>query len=259
MDIEEIISSGMLELYVMGSLSQREAERVEEVLHEYPDVKAEIEKIEATLMQIGVENVTLSETVWQNITAQLQKSKKPQKIKKPIGFRELSGWAAAIFCLLGVYWFWNENKSNYQQLQIIENEKIVLEEEILDLQSEVDESIELLTMLRSKEVKTVLLPANERVTKTAYAKVFYNTSEGTLYLDIQGLPKAPEGKVYQAWSLLLDPLIPTSIGVLDSTKDTIIKLDNIPTSEAFGITLEDEGGSETPSLDQLYVLGVVNP
>jgi len=259
MDLQEMISSGMLELYVMGSLSQREAERVEEALQEYPEIKSEVEKIEATFIQLGSENVSLPETVWENISSQLQQRKKPQKTIKSIAWRELSGWAAAIICFVGVIWFWTENRSNSDQILNIQNEKIVLENELNTLQTEIKESDKLLDVLRSKEVQSILLPANESVTKTAFAKVYYNSSENTAYLDIQGLPKAPEGKVYQAWSLLLNPLTPTSIGVLDQTDEAFIKLENIPNSEAFGITLENEGGSETPSLDQLYVLGAVNP
>ena len=34
-------------------------------------------------------------------------------------------------------------------------------------------------------------------------------------------------------------------------------LENANESEAFGITLEPEGGSETPTLEQLYTLGAV--
>ena len=76
----------------------------------------------------------------------------------------------------------------------------------------------------------------------------------------RGLPKPPKGKVYQVWSLKLDPLTPTSLGLLtenESQSSQIYKLDNSNTSEAFGITLEPEGGSESPTLEQLYVLGAV--
>ena len=37
----------------------------------------------------------------------------------------------------------------------------------------------------------------------------------------------------------------------------IFALQNANESEAFGITLEPEGGSEAPTMNQLYVLGAV--
>jgi len=48
---------------------------------------------------------------------------------------------------------------------------------------------------------------------------------------------------------------------LDSfTADTnkIFTIKNANNSEAFGITLEPEGGSITPTLEQLYTLGAVS-
>ena len=52
MEMEEIITSGQLELYVTGSLSQREAMKVEELLQQYPEVKKEVEAIEKSLIGI---------------------------------------------------------------------------------------------------------------------------------------------------------------------------------------------------------------
>ncbi|MDX1762076.1 MAG: anti-sigma factor, partial [Christiangramia sp.] len=53
---------------------------------------------------------------------------------------------------------------------------------------------------------------------------------------------------------------PTSIGLLEkfaADNNKIFALENANESQAFGITLEPEGGSESPTMDQLYVLGTV--
>ncbi|WP_435579436.1 anti-sigma factor domain-containing protein, partial [Gilvibacter sp.] len=79
-------------------------------------------------------------------------------------------------------------------------------------------------------------------------------------LDVNGLPEAPSGMQYQLWSLTLDPLTPTSLGVLEQSEDdlNLYIIENEFTTEAYGITLEPEGGSESPTLENLYVLGAVN-
>ena len=67
--------------------------------------------------------------------------------------------------------------------------------------------------------------------------------------------------VYQVWSLKLSPLTPTSLGTIDDfTTDAnkIFEIENSNESEAFGITLEPAGGSATPTMEQLYTLGVVS-
>ncbi len=81
-----------------------------------------------------------------------------------------------------------------------------------------------------------------------------------MHIDALGLPEPPEGKVYQIWSLKLNPLSPTSLGLLsdfESDSHKVYTLENEFESEAFGITLEPKGGSSSPTLEQLYTLGVV--
>ena len=94
-----------------------------------------------------------------------------------------------------------------------------------------------------------------------YAKVYWDKTTERIFLDAQGLPEPPEGMVYQVWSLKLSPLTPTSLGTIDDfTTDTnkIFEIKNSNESEAFGITLEPAGGSATPTMEQLYTLGVVS-
>jgi anti-sigma-K factor RskA len=47
-------------------------------------------------------------------------------------------------------------------------------------------------------------------------------------------------------------------GVFDMKDGSgMTKMKNIPKAEAFAVTLERKGGSTTPSLDKLYVMGKV--
>ena len=59
------------------------------------------------------------------------------------------------------------------------------------------------------------------------------------------------------WSLTLNPLTPTSLGVVENSND-LLRIENANATEAFGITLEEYGGAEGPNLEQLYTLGVIN-
>ena len=49
MDINEYISSGILELYVYGSLTDEESREVTSVLNQFPEVRTEVEEIEEVL------------------------------------------------------------------------------------------------------------------------------------------------------------------------------------------------------------------
>jgi anti-sigma-K factor RskA len=61
--------------------------------------------------------------------------------------------------------------------------------------------------------------------------------------------------------LKLQPtLIPTSIGLLENftaEETKVFKVENADGAEAFGITLEPAGGSQSPTMEQLYTLGKV--
>jgi mannose-6-phosphate isomerase-like protein (cupin superfamily) len=56
MDIKEYISSGALELYVMGSLSKEESMQIEELAASHVEVRQEIEEISRAIENYAMEN-----------------------------------------------------------------------------------------------------------------------------------------------------------------------------------------------------------
>jgi anti-sigma-K factor RskA len=50
---------------------------------------------------------------------------------------------------------------------------------------------------------------------------------------------------------------PVDVGLLTADCNGLCKLKTIPEAQAFAITLENKGGSATPHLDQLYVMGKI--
>jgi hypothetical protein len=157
----------------------------------------------------------------------------------------------------------NKNGRLQDEIKFTNEQNNQLEEEVDNAASIIVANENVLDILSSKDYNSILLSGNQAVAPQAFTKVLYNKKDAAAYIDIKGLSKAPEGKVYQVWSLILEPLRPTSIGTLDITKiigDRLYKFEAIPeTSQAFGITLEPTGGSKTPTLSQLYTLGSVSP
>ncbi|MGB3774402.1 MAG: anti-sigma factor, partial [Leeuwenhoekiella sp.] len=54
MDIQEYISSGILELYVYGALTDIESREVSKTLKEHEEVRSEVEEIEAALQNLAI-------------------------------------------------------------------------------------------------------------------------------------------------------------------------------------------------------------
>lgn len=261
MDIEKYISSGVLELYVAGILSEKENLEVHEYAQKYPEIKAEIEAIEATVLNITEKTSPgLTKTSFEDLSVRLGKVKplQSQTIKKtPIS--SYLGWAASIIFAAGLLWMYLENDKLKSKIEITNQEKQTLEEQILKAREEVAGTSTILNQLRDKNVTVVTL-GGQTVSPTSFAKAYWNTEDDKVYIDAQGLPEPPPGFTYQVWSLKLNPLTPTSVGLLDdfaSNDNRVFELPNANETEAFGITLEPEGGSESPTLEQLYALGVL--
>ncbi|MDY7395270.1 anti-sigma factor [Aureibaculum sp. 2210JD6-5] len=264
MEIKEYIASGILELYVAGVLSEQENREVFAMVQKHPEVAKEVAEIEAAILKLTEATAPVSTSTFQKIKNNLGLSNTnetkviPLK-QKSTNWLSYTGWAAAILLTGGLIWTMVQNNELNTQLKSAELEKQQLEDQIFKANSSLAETKKLNTILRDKDILAVPL-GGQTVSPNSYAKVYWDKDDNQVYVDVQGLPTPPAGKVYQVWSLKLDPLTPTSIGILDQfneDENKVFALGNNNDSEAFGITLEPEGGSETPTLEQLYTLGAV--
>lgn len=171
----------------------------------------------------------------------------------------LIGWIVAIVCLFSVFWLLKLNNELSEAVQKLKIEKLSpMDSHPVD-KSENDRSDQLLSVVRSKEYRSILLAGNQAVTPNAFAKVYLNKKEGIVYLDAIGLDTAPDGKVYQFWSLTMEPFTAKNIGLLNVETEVepgVYKFNNNTDIAVFAVSLELEGGSDSPSLTQLIVLSV---
>ena len=259
MNVEEYIASGILELYVAGSLSEEENEEVHAKIKEYPDLLAEVISIENAIIQLTAATKKDTNYSFANIKNKLNlpKTKVIPITKQKNNWLQYSGWAASL--VIGGLLTWSVIQNNNLKDKIA-TEKHQLEKQIDKASNSLAEAEKLITIFRDKDIVSVPL-AGQKVSPNSYAKVYWDKKTNSIYLDAKGLPEPPKGKVYQVWSLKLSPLTPTSLGTIDNfTADTnkIFTIENTNKSEAFGITLEPAGGSKSPTLEQLYTLGAVS-
>lgn len=259
-DTTKIIDSGQLELFVYGVLPEDEMQQIAEAVQQNSSLQKEVEEIEQTVLHLSrsVSSGSKPEN-FVRIYQQLKQNDKVIPLQKK-NYASFFAWAAVILLLVGIFWMFQQKTNLDEQLQQANIEKEQIENRLVNAEVELEDQNKIIAFIRNNDVQMINLPANEAVTQTASAKVFYNEKEQIAYLDLQGLPEPPEGMVYQVWSLLMQPLTPRSIGVMDefsNSKSKLFEIKNIPTAEAFGITLEPKGGSESPTLENLYVLGTV--
>lgn len=262
MEIKDYISSGKLELYVYGVLPESESAEITRVLREHPEIKAEVDEIETALVSLSAGAAPKNpEHLLMSIMEKISnKDRQIPAIGKRSHWREYAGWAASILLLIGMFVLYNENQELERSLRASQIENAQMEERIVEARENTEKTRDLLEVLRDRNIRRVPLPGTETAPE-AYAVAYWNEDENTTYIDAQELPEPPRGMVYQVWSLKLNPLAATSIGILEdftTDRNKIFKLSNENLSEGFGITLEPEGGSETPTLENLYSMGVVS-
>lgn len=263
MDVKEVISSGIAELYVLGMASEAEKQLVEKLAAEHPEMQKELEEIRASLDAYGS---SFSQTPDPALKAKIEEQFQAYQIAAeqtvPVEKKEeavvyrmssLAKYtvAASIMLLAGSltlnYIFYNKYNKTSNELA---SAKAQVEEQ-LAINDEMKQDMQIIS---SKYSQAVSLGGTERFPEAA-AKVYWLKNTGEVYIDPSSLPQAPSGKQYQLWALIDGK--PFDAGVIEKgdKKLHIQKMKSFGRVNAFAITLEKEGGSPTPDLEQMYVIG----
>jgi anti-sigma-K factor RskA len=261
MENKEYIDSGILELYVYGLLSETESEAVSTKAKNNNEINDEIIAIEKSIVALSSSFSPFHSVAnYEKIKAKLElKHAKVIELEPTRNWSQYIGWAAAILLMVGVGYQYNQLNLTNNQVVKTEVEKVKMEKELqtLELQNKATET----SLAVVRDVKnTVVALGGQAVAPESSAKVYWNKETQVVYVDAAGLPEPPKGMVYQVWALKLNPLTPTSIGLLDNfdkNNQRIFAVNSTGDAEAFGITLEPAGGSLTPTMEQLYTLGKV--
>lgn len=167
------------------------------------------------------------------------------------------GWGVAILLLGGILWTLNEKNQLEDSIEITTSKYELMKSEQVRMEDQMDKNNKLLNMLRAKDIQVITMIGNQAVAPQSFSKVYLNQKEGIAYVDIKTLPKPPSDKEYQLWSLKMEPFSATKIGLLSQANQLgnyMYQFDNFPKPESLSITLEPLGGSETPTMSQIYVM-----
>lgn len=264
MNTQDIISSGIIESYVLGTASPEEAAMLDCMQQSFPEIKAAIAEAQQSLEQMASHlavspSAGLKEKIWSRLEAEVSGGA-GVPVEEPVMPRmearkstAWKGWAMAASVLLvlsvaaNIYY----NQENTQKER--ELATIISRQQQQDLEIAAAESR--IAMLAKPEMKVVRLKGVENH-PSEHALVFWNEQTKQVYLDAAALPKAPEGRQYQLWAMVNGQ--PVDAGLYTPGQDLGKALSTIPNAEAFAITLEKAGGSPSPDLTQLYVMGPVS-
>ncbi len=260
MNIQEIIESGIIELYVMNALPEDEAAEVEKLAVEHSEILVEIDNVQDVLQLYAqahavTPNPELKDRVLEKINAENASSPQSQKtVEEPqtrplsIRTRWITGLAAAASVIAIVLFFQNMNHKKEltdctaENTKLVENQKVIVQLE------------HKLNILRSPDTKVIDMKGLE-IDPDAKVLVYWNAKEKATLLSIQILKQPNPGKQYQLWAIVDKK--PVSAGVFTYDMTAVQKMQAFENAEAFAVTEEPEGGSLTPTLDKMHVLGTV--
>ena len=281
MNIQAYIESGILEEYVLGIVSPQEKQEVECMSHIYPEIKEELLRTESALEEYALRHKTeppagLKDSIFGKMTfggelpeaseEEAEELTEAEISPEPVIDRRLEStvvggaavitpmwakFAAAASIVLALLLGWHANKINTMKADANQ-----MAERMDTLKKEMDYTNEIAQVYRNPAMKVIHLKGLDKSPQSAVTAL-WDVNTNDVMLDVRNLPKPPAGKQYQLWSIVNGT--PVDIGMLDSEYEgKILKMKQTKAGPvAFAITLENEGGSPVPTMDQMFVMGSV--
>jgi anti-sigma-K factor RskA len=274
LDIEAYIKSGIIESYVLGLASAEEVIEIEKLRLQYSDIENAINEFSEMLEKEAFENAipppedgkarimaAINEDEGQStILSTLSSANSDTTIRTPVKNLGIWRFAAAasiiLFIVSAAFNFFLYNKFNKQQdaYQALLNERNFLQANNQVYQTRLQEWQDAFDVMHRPTMAMIKLPGIKGKEKN-FATVFWDKKNKEVYVVANVLPKAGSGKQYQLWALVNGK--PVDAGMLDPEYIGVCKMKTIFEAQAFAITLENKGGSPSPSMQEMYVMGEV--
>ena len=258
--VDDILNSGILELYVAGVLPEAEKAEVESYIQKYPEVKAEIDNISSVVYTL---TSSYSKKAPESLKASIQSQiKSPEVIninrgKEKIYNKQDYKWlAAAAIALLVIsaamnFYFYNQWNDAERNLIALQQEKDLFATDLVKLSDSLTNIQQQIAVITDPQYKPVLLKGLD-VSPQSSAIVYWNIATNESFINIKSLPAPPAGKQYQLWAIADGQ--PVDAGVFDVHKDSILQpMKAVKSAQAWAVTLEPAGGSINPTLDAMYL------
>lgn len=256
-ELDEIINSGLLESYVLGSTTTEETRRIELLKEEHPEIVNEINQIELGLEKmIQAQSITtpfhIEHAIFDATVGREQGYTTEDSFDEGVASKRFMHSMSPMFLVLAILgglaaiYFYQSSIKSEQKVELLNTEIFALQENC----DNITRSFEFLLL---PDTRKILLEGTD-VNPDAEAVVWYNEAMDEVLFSGLGLPNLQDDFSFQLWAIIDGT--PSDMGVVEWTPDQkIINVKFRGKPQAFAITIEPKGGSETPTLDQLIVIG----
>lgn len=269
------MESGVLELYVTGSLTSDEKADVERMALTYPEIRKELDEIERSLERysetyaIEPDGEDLKTSI---LAAMLGAGGKSAEAAGPLGEAKVVALRPQTFffykyafvaCLALLLLSVGGLLLMYAQLQDSEAAFVALQTQNRQMatnatymQQQLAEKDKIVSVFTDPDFQMVDLKGTSNAPAAAM-KVAFNAKKKEVMIDMASLdmPENDQEHQYQLWAVVDGK--PVDLGVFDKNPgDTGMKrMKEIDRAQTFAVTLEPRGGSVNPTLSQLMVAG----
>lgn len=273
-DVKAYIESGILESYVLGFASEQEVQEVRCLSHIYPEIAEELKSVEEGIEKMATQQavqppVELKNTIMAAIKKETQiPSSKPQikqeaKIVSMQSTAAVNPWkwgvAASLVLLFGVGALWVttriDNGAIKEQLAQLDKEKQQDNQVLTAMLVEQERLQEIQKVLTEPSTKTIVLNGTT-MEPNAEVHVMWSSNDNKAVMVAEKIAPPPPNMQYQLW--VIADGVPKSVGVFTYDElDNMTEPFEVMTTDftAFAITLEKMGGSPTPTLEKMVVMG----
>jgi hypothetical protein len=273
-DIKAYIESGVLELYVLGDVTPGERLQVEEMALQHPAIKAELDEIERSIELYARENAVepaedLRNRIMNSMVTNLGddsifKTKKTEPVANNVialsamktnGFYKYAFAACLALLLASSIALLNM----YNRLQQSTTQLAALQLDKQQFASRVNLVNQQLEVFRDASFKFLKLQATPKAPPGAAVTIAWSPAKHKVMIDMSSMkmPVNDKDHQYQLWAIVAGK--PVDLGVFDETPDANnmkeMKTMAAISADAFAVTLEPRGGSASPTMDEMMVLG----
>jgi Uncharacterized protein conserved in bacteria len=259
LNIEEYISTGILEAYALGDLSAAERAEVEKNLRDYPALQSELRKVEDTFEALAFKAaVQPSPKVKEQILSSLiTREAKVIPIQPNVGAWKWSMAASVAIALMASYLAY-DYRSKWLTTVVALNELIDKNQQVAQDYNQINLKLEKIqgdfAIIENSSFTKVILNGTAN-SPEALASVYWNASSEEAYLSIQNLKQLSKEQQFQLWAIVDGK--PVDAGVFDADFKGLLKMKNIKNPSAFAVTIEPRGGKPSPTLETMQVLGSI--
>lgn len=260
MNVEEYISSGILEAYALGELSAAERAAVEQNLVQYPELQAELIRIEAVQEQLLMRAaVAPRKSLKSEILNKIESGKPEGKIVSLISpVWRYAAAASIVIALISsylAYEYYGRWKTSEENLTTLITQNRQIAQDYNTVNQRLDKMQSDMNVIGSPDFKRVVMKGSENAPDSK-AYVYWNEKTREVYLSIENMKALASNNQYQLWAMVDGK--PVDAGVFDMETGTgLLRMKDMAGAGVFAVTIEPRGGKSTPTLANLQMSGNV--